>query len=47
MGIIWIAAGAVSFFRGDMKGLVFGVIMGIAFIGSSLMMKKKNSSAAR
>lgn len=41
VGVIWIVAGIVALTRGNVMGMVTGLLMGIAFTGSGLSMRKK------
>lgn len=43
VGVIWIVAGIVALTRGNVMGMVTGLLMGIAFTASGLSMRKKAS----
>lgn len=43
VGVIWIVAGIVALTRGNVMGMVTGLLMGIAFTVSGLSMRKKAS----
>ncbi len=47
MALVWIAAAIVSLTKGNTQSFILGLIMGIAFGGSALMMIKKNKKATK